>query len=121
MNVSKNKKQTVTEINYNSIPKSIELFGRTVETIDDSTILNVKKLYGEARYGTNVIAISNLVGDRPVTDEEIKLTYLHEMMHFILNFTGFQEMILENKKIDLEQFVELMSAGIYQYEKSAQY
>lgn len=112
---------STTIIDHNSVPKSIQLFGRTIETINDSDHLNVKKCFGEARYGENNIALSDKVGNTPITEEEIKLTYLHEMMHFILNFTGYQEIIEKNIKIDLEQFVELMSSGIYQYEKSAEY
>ena len=43
------------------------------------------------------------------------------MIHFILNFTGFETMIRDQEKIDLEQFVELMASGIYQYEKTKKY
>jgi hypothetical protein len=109
------------KITVNSIPKQIELFGRTIKTLDDTIVLNVKKCYGEARYGTNEIALSKLVNGGEVSDEENKCTYIHEMLHFILNFTGYQSIIENGGKIELEQFIELLSAGIYQYEKSAQY
>lgn len=79
------------------------------------------KSFGESRYGCNQIAISRKVGGNDVTDEELKLTFLHEMFHFLLNFTGFESIILKGERIDLEQFIELMSAGVYQYEKSADY
>lgn len=110
-----------SEIDHTSIPREIELFGRTIRTIDDSEKLNLTGSYGEARYGVNHIALSDKVKDRETDPEEIKLTYLHEMLHFILNFTGFEKAIQENEKIDLEQFTELVSSGIYQYEKSAKY
>jgi hypothetical protein len=107
------------KIDHNSVPKSVELFGRTVKTVNETGNLNHFN-YGEARYGCNQIAVSNTVGGNTQTDEEFKLTYLHEMVHFILNFTGFESQI-KNSHIDLEQFVELMAAGIYQYEKSRKY
>jgi len=108
-------------IDHNSIPKSIEIFGRTVEVIDDTPNLNVSRDYGQARYGCNQIALSNKVNNGNITEEEKKLTFIHEMFHFILNFTGYESIIREGGKIELEQFIELLSAGIYQYEKSALY
>jgi hypothetical protein len=110
-----------TKKDFNSIPKKVEIFGRTLYTIDDSDRLNLLKIFGEARYGVNHIALSTRLNDREVSTEELKLTYLHEMLHFILNFTGYESIIQTNSKIDLEQFIELMSAAIYQYEKTAKY
>ena len=105
--------------NYNSIPKTIELFGRLIKVSDETGSIN-SKAFGEARYGSNQIAVSKTVGSNHVTGEELKLTFLHEMFHFILNFTGFEKQFVE-KGIDLEQFVELMAVGIFEYEKSAKY
>lgn len=107
------------ERTHNSIPKQVELFGRTVRTVDETGKMDSHN-FGQARYGCNQIAISKVVGGNEVTDEELKLTYLHELMHFILNFTGFESQIKQTN-IDMEQFVELMAAGIYQYEKSGKY
>ena len=105
---------------YNQIPKTIDLFGRTLTTVDDSTRLNLLKLFGEARHGINHIVLSGVVNDRKISDEELKLTYLHEMLHFILIFAGYDP-IIRASDIDIEQFIELLASGIYQYEKSADY
>ena len=107
-----NKKENIL-----AIPKQIELFGRVIKTIDDTETLTLNRNYGEARYGLNTIALNK----KFVTDEELKMTYIHEMLHFILNFTGYEGIIRNNQKIDLEQFIELMAAGIFQYEKTAKY
>lgn len=108
---------------YNSIPYSVELFGRTVHTVEDSDKLDIRQALGEARYGVNQIALATNIknGSKSVAPDELKLTYLHEMLHFILNFTGYEKIILDEKNIDLEQFIELMASAIYQYEKSAKY
>lgn len=106
---------------YNSIPKQVEMFGRTIMTVDDTDRLSILRNYGEARYGSNEIALNSRIGDRPVSVEELKLTYIHEMFHFILNFTGYETIIKDNIKIDLEQFIELIAAGVYQYEKTAKF
>jgi hypothetical protein len=105
---------------YNQIPSSVELFGRRVETVDDTPRLNLLKNFGEARHGINQIAMSGVVNDRQVASDELKLTYLHEMLHFILSFTGYDPIIRESN-IDIEQFIELLASGIFQYEKSAEY
>lgn len=102
---------------YDRIPSEVELFGRKIQTIDETERLTLTKNFGEARYGINKIALNR----NNVSSDELKLTYLHEMLHFILNFTGYQELINKSDTIDLEQFIELLSSGIYQYEKSAKF
>jgi hypothetical protein len=114
-------KKKETNINHDSIPKQIELFGRTIKTVDDSAELGYNKHLGEARYGANEVAVATNIMGNKINPEEIKLTYLHEILHFILSFTGYQEIIKNDTKIDLEQFIELLASGIYQYEKSAKY
>lgn len=104
----------------NSIPKTVELFGRVIKTLDETGKLD-RSYFGEAKYGSNTIGLSRTVVGNSVTEEELKITYLHEMLHFILNFTGFETTISENKPIDIEQFIELLASGIYQYEKTAKY
>jgi hypothetical protein len=106
--------------NYNSIPKSVELFGRIIKTYNESQKMNLTKNFGEARYGLNQIALAFDINGAPITPEEVKITYLHEMIHFILNFTGFEAQLRE-KEVDIEQFIELMASAIYQYEKTAKY
>jgi hypothetical protein len=104
---------------YNRIPKSVEVFGRKILT---KTANRLEGVYGEARYGVNEIGIGNTMpSGKEVSVEEKKVTYLHELLHFILNFTGFQQQIVDGKPFDLEQFIESIAAGIYQYEKSAKY
>lgn len=110
-------KKPSTKINHNSIPKQVELFGRTITTVDDSERLTLTRNFGEARYGLNRIALNR----NGTETDELKLTYLHEMLHFILNFTGYQGIIQNGGKIELEQFIELMASAIYQYEKTAKF
>ncbi len=119
--MNKKPKIEIVDINHNSIPKEIELFGRVITTMDDTERLSIARNYGEARYGINEIALNIAVAAGKVKDDELKMTYLHEMLHFILNFTGYEQIIRDCGKIDLEQFIELMASGIYQYEKSAKY
>lgn len=103
-------------IDHNSIPKEITIFGRKIKTLLSH---NLESKYGEARYGANEIQVNTRVSGTEITKEENKLTYIHEMMHFILNFTGYERVLSD--KVDIEQFIELMSAGIYQYEESRKF
>ena len=118
--MSKTNKQT-NQVTYTSIPKQVEIFGRTIKTLDETEKLGISRNYGEARYGVNEIALNSKIVGNPVTADELKATYLHELLHFILNFTGYEIIIREGGRIDLEQFIELVASGIYQYEKSAKY
>lgn len=106
---------------FNRIPKQIELFGRMISTLDETEQLTQSRNYGEARYGVNEIALNTKINGNSVTNDELKATYLHELLHFILNFTGYETIIREGGRIDLEQFIELMASGFFQYEKSAKY
>lgn len=108
-------------IDYNSIPKKLQLFGRTIDVIDDSASLSISRNYGEARYGVNQIALNSNVAGNKINPEELKLTFIHEMLHFILNFTNYEQIIRDNQKIDIEQFIELLASGIYQYEKTSEF
>lgn len=119
--MTKKPKKSVPKPKYAEIPKEIELFGRKIKTIDDTERLSIARNFGEALYGVNHIALNMSTLNGKVDDDELKLTYLHEMLHFILTFVGYDEMIRSGTKIDIEQFIELLSAGIYQYEKSAKY
>lgn len=119
--MSKMKKTKEPELkSYDRVPKQIDLYGRTVKTFDDSERLNIAGNFGEARYGINQIALALNMGGQKIPADELKMVYLHELMHFILYFTGFEKLLVE-RGIDLEQFVDSMANGIYQYEKSAKY
>lgn len=113
-----NKKQQIEE--FDRIPQQVEIFGRVIKTFDDTERLNIARNLGEARYGINQIALTTNMGGQPIPPDELKLTYLHELMHFITNLTGF-ERTLSEKGVDLEQFVDLFASAFYQYEKSAKY
>lgn len=105
---------------YNRIPNQVELFGRVIKTVDDSIVLNLIRVFGQARAGVNQIALCTNIGGEVIAPEELKVTYIHELLHFVLQFTGY-ETILRDKGIDIEQFIELLSSSIYQYEKSAKF
>jgi hypothetical protein len=106
---------------FNRIPTQIELFGRVIKTLDETEKLTQTRNYGEARYGVNEIALNTRIDNRVVSDDELKATYLHELLHFILNFTGYETIIRDGGRIDIEQFIELVASGFFQYEKSAKY
>lgn len=110
-----------TKPHYDAIPYQVELFGRVIKTIYDTERMQIAKTFGEAHYGSNEIAISDKIQGSQIADDEKKMTYLHEMLHFILNFTGYEAIIFKDKSIDMEQFVELLASAIYQYEKTAKY
>lgn len=105
-------------IGINRIPKEVDIFGRKIKTVIDN---DSHGRFGEARYGVNEIMVNDKIMGKDCTEEENKLTYLHELTHFILTFTGFDDLIGKGEKINLEQLVELIASGIYQYEKSAKY
>lgn len=97
----------------NQVPKSTEIFGRTIEVVINDQEMDDKKLLGEARYHINKIFLAKIVDGDNLPEDEKMITFIHEVLHFILAFSGYEE-IFKKKKIDIEQFIESMASGIYE-------
>jgi len=100
------------------IPEQFELLGQTIKVIWDNDRMNDKELYGEARYGKNIIILSDkyfVDGKmKRIPQDKINHTFIHELMHFILHNMGSK---LDND----ENFIDLFSGLLYQFFKSAKY
>lgn len=99
--------------NKNSIPKTTEIFGRVIQTIIDNEKMDKLDLIGQADFINNAVYLSDSSEDNKFPLDELKITYIHEILHFILNF-GEYDKIFEEKGIDIEHFIDVVASGIYQ-------
>ena len=92
------------------IPKSTQIFGRELKVEHKET--KVSGLYGEINLRTGIVTLAKNTKEYPISPDELEVTYLHEITHFILNKTGFEEKLVK-AGIDLEDIVETFAMGMY--------
>lgn len=103
------------------IPKTnTQIFGREIKIEHRHVKEDCKSstLYGSIDLKTGTVILrKSQVGDW-ISDDEREITYLHEIIHFILNKMGYEEK-LEKANINLEDLVETIAIGIYDALKNA--
>jgi len=99
------------------IPIEFKIFGTTITVELDNDYCDGEGVFGMARHSIDRITLSDNVIENntrtilpPVAKE---ISYLHEVIHVILRHTRLHKE-LENKKIDVEKFVDLMSRALHQ-------
>jgi len=90
------------------IPKELKIIGRTIKVVVDDELTNRNDTYGEAHYRYDKIYLQPRVKGIPRTPQSIQITFLHEIIHFILE--GLRESDLRNN----EKFVGPFSEVLYQ-------
>lgn len=99
-------------MNKVKIPKEFTIFGQTikVEMVKDLTNSDGASLYGEAVYGKNLIRINT-----SFPREKQEWTFLHELLHHILNALS------EDNATQDEKFVDTFSGLLHQALTTAKY
>ena len=95
------------------IPQSFELMGETITVEYSTTLMLQGDSVGRACFETNTIQLQENSKVFPRTKEQIRQTFLHEVIHFIL--IGMKQTDL-NKN---ENFVDTFANLLLQFEKSA--
>lgn len=94
------------------IPKEFKLLGSTIKIKYQKNLTQFDNALGTASYRTNEIYIqSNEVG-YPRTKEQLEQTFLHELIHHILNAMKRKELN------DDEKFVDMFASLLHQYEQT---
>lgn len=91
------------------IPKKFKLHGQTIKVEYDKKLIQKEDNVGHACFRENKIRLqpdeNNFIRPRAKIEE----TFLHELVHFILNAMS------ENELRDNEKFIELFSGLLHQY------
>lgn len=70
------------------IPKRFKLMGQTVEVVYKDDFRYENDWHGLTSFRRNKIELQTPSKDNPIPDCQIEGTFCHELMHFILFFTG---------------------------------
>jgi hypothetical protein len=95
------------------IPKRFKILGNTIKVKYEKDLCALNDVYGFAEYRVNILRLQKVMGI--YTKGKIKTTFYHEMVHFILDAMG------ENELKSNEKFVGLFADILYQVEKTSEY
>jgi len=90
------------------IPKSFKLFGSTITVEFDNDKCEAERAYGIVIYKRNIIKLQDKAHGEKIANEEIEASYYHEILHFILNRLGYDDLN------DDEKFVKQVSKALQQ-------
>jgi len=89
------------------IPTKVNILGRVVKVKLEPELTNKNDVTGEARYRYDTIAIQSNAEGKPRSDQDMAVTFLHEVLHHIAYRCGI-------KQIDDEKVISLLSEALYQ-------
>lgn len=89
------------------IPKEFQLFGSTIKVVFNDERCDDKEAYGFTSYSSNTIFLSNKVDGKPISKDEMDITFIHEVLHFIFYKTKYPDLT------DDERLITLMSRTIH--------
>jgi len=90
------------------IPKSFKLFGSTITVTFDNDKCCSNASYGLTHYKSNAITLTDKAHGNMIDHNEVEASFLHEMVHFILNRLGYDDLS------DDEKFVKQVSKALHQ-------
>jgi hypothetical protein len=95
------------------IPKSFKLHGQTIKVKYVTNLVYKQGAFGQAKYVENRIELQPNTKDVPVPYEQVEETFLHEMIHHILNHMGGKyESELKSDEEFVEGFAQLLHQGL---------
>jgi len=92
------------------IPKEFKLFGQTIKVKFIDKLVDEEDSTGQARYRGGKILIQKNNNGVYRNKEQIEQTFLHELVHYILQKMGKRD--LQND----EEFVDVFAGLLHQYE-----
>jgi len=106
------EKETETFLN---VPLRFKLFGETIDVVWDNELSNRDNANGMSNYRYSRIELQPNTKAVFRSKEQVEQSYLHEVVHFIL------EAIQEEKLRTDEKFVELFSKALHQVLTTSEY
>ena len=92
-----------------TIPKTVQLFGETIEVRWEKNLVSNQDDVGQAHYRTNMILLQPSTDALPRPRSSIEVTYLHELLHFIMN-----QIAHSDEEKNSEDFIDLLAGVLHQ-------
>ena len=90
------------------IPKSLKLYGQNIIIEHSDKLVQESDNSGEAHYRLNKIILQKDSSGNKRKTEQIELTFIHELIHFIMHYASYEK--LSND----EQFTKRISGLLHQ-------
>lgn len=90
------------------IPEEIQIAGRHIKIIIDPKLADNNDNLGESKFKTNEIILQPNTEHYRLASDNVNITFLHEIIHFILDILAYQHL---NKN---ESFINKISELFYQ-------
>lgn len=97
------------------IPTEFNILGKTIKVEFKDDYCSGANIYGQANHPENTIYLTTRLQSRIIALENVEHTYLHEVVHHILQAMGETE--LNNS----EKFVDLFSGILHQVLTTSKY
>jgi len=97
------------------IPDSFELLCHTINVVYHTDLMYKNNTVGESRYRENLILLQARNEGHPYPEEQVQHAFYHELIHFMLCYSGAKEAIELNKN---EDAVDLIAGLLMQFEKT---
>jgi len=88
---------TVPPFRSTIVPKSFMLGGLKINVQLDDTLVNTKKVIGEARYAEQVVILDSSAAPRQTVEQ----AFIHELTHWIIYVMNEDELRNNEKLVDL--------------------
>lgn len=82
------------------IPKQFQLMGQTVNVEWTDDLQHDKDAYGTANFRDNRVCIQRPSKYQPLAQDKLEHIFFHELVHWILNSLGEEELMLNEKFVD---------------------
>ncbi len=101
------------------IPDRFKIFGQTITVEWDKQLTNEEDAVGQAVYRRNAIKLQPSTEGKPLSDDQIEQSYLHEVLHFVFNKLNYK--IGDIKLSGDERLIDLLAHALHQVLTSAEY
>jgi len=89
------------------IPKKLKIGGRVINVVFDKELTNREDVTGSAHYRYEKMFIQPSVEGKPRSEDDIAITFVHELLHFIATY-------IAEKKLHEEKCLTRLSEALYQ-------
>ena len=103
------------------IPKEFQIYGQSIKVEIGNKELSSIGDVAYADYLTNTIKLADFWNNEPVNETALEQTFFHELVHMILEKSGWQRSLFKDKHEEKEHFVENFAARLHQAIKTFKY
>lgn len=104
------------------IPKSFKILGQTIRVVFTGEPFNDRDgTMGYASYRRNEVQLRPSTEVTPLSEEQLEMNFLHELLHFIVYFSGAAVSGKKDYLHQEEEFIDLTAGLLHQALSTMEY